>query len=296
MKCKLTLCRGVIMTLLLSVVVSCEKVNLDEYDDGDAKDANVTLFVSSIEQIPFPQTRAGDITTLCTRLNYAVYDSTGVRIWKTDQKSGDENFGQVKLSLAKGHYFLMAVAHNCTNNPTTTNAAKIQFTNKTGYTDTSYYGDSLIVGDTPINRSLPLHRNVAKVRFEFTDEPPANATRIRFEYKGGSGAFDAATGWGVVASDQYQWYDIVGGEECYEIYTIPHNDDRTLKVMVDTYHITDDEQMALTSKVIEGIPVTRNRITICRGNLFDNESSAPLTSEFSVTIEDEWQEGETVIF
>lgn len=286
---------GASLAVLLLMVVSCEKVNWDE-TASESSPANVTLRVGSFEQVPFATSRATDVTTLCSRINFAVYDSTGTRIWKADQKAGDADFGQVRMTLAEGRYFLMAVAHSCSGNPSTTKAYKIQFTNATGYTDTFYYGDSLLVGDSPVERLLTLRRNVAKVRFEYTDVPPANATRIRFEYKGGSGAFDAATGWGVVASQQYQWYDIDRSRNYYEIYTIPHEDGRTLKVDINSYQIDDAVQVELSTKHVEDIPVSPNQVTICRGNLFDGEAATSRNATFSLVVDDEWQAGETVDF
>jgi len=270
---------------LVLCVVSCEKMNVSKEDPGDGGEANVHLCISGFEQTPFSVTRA-TVSDVCSRISFLIYDNTGTRIRKEDQQTGDDGFGQVGFMLAQGHYFLVVTAHSGQGNPTSTNAQKIGFTNKTGYTDTFLYADSLIVGDTDVERSLTLKRIVAMVRFIPYDAVPAQADSIRFYYTGGSGTFDAvAGGWGVVNSTQVQWYELTHAERKFEIYTIPHvGDDDHLKVQVNTYRRKKTDMAIVSECEIEGIPVKRNHITTCRGYLF----SPVYQQTFDITIDDVW--------
>lgn len=280
------------------MAASCEKMNLD--DSGEAGVPNVVVSISSMEQVPFgAATRAAQVGDVGTRLNVAVYNSEGTRVAQVNQMAGDEDFGRAGFHLPEGRYFLVALAHGSSRNPTMTNARKIQFSNQKegiGYSDTFLYGDSLLVGAEPVSRSLALRRIVAKVRFEFDDTPPEAASRVRFYYEGGSGAVDAASGWGVVKSKQAQYYAVDHDTRQYEIYTIPRADEGYLTVTVTCYQPVDDGEQPVCEKRIDSIPITRNRITVCRGRLFDGESVATRSSSFSFTVEDEWEEGETVFF
>ena len=268
----------------LMLCASCEKVNLNNENSNDNGDANVFLSVNSYEQVPFSLTRT-DVSEQCSRLNFLVYDKEGTRIRKEDQQVDDDDFGHASFMLAKGHYYLVVVAHSGDGNPTSTKAQKIAFTNKTGYTDTFLYADSLMVGDTDVRRTLNLKRIVAMVRFIPNDAPSAKADSIRFYYTGGSGTFDAAGGWGVVNSEQVQWYGLGNKPRQFDIYTIPHEgDDDQLKVKVNTYQGNKNDVSILSECDIQGIPVKRNHITTCRGYLF----SPVYMQDFTITIDDHW--------
>lgn len=278
----------VVCGMLLLGVASCEKMNVSDADAG-GEGVSVTVRVTSFEQVPFTLSRTrASVRDVCSRLNFLIYQN-GERIRNEYQTIGDEGFGQIQFKLAKGRYYLVALAHSSSGNPTSTTPQKIQFTNATGYTDTFLYADSLIVGDTDMERTLDLKRIVAMVRFIFEDAIPQRADRIRFYYTGGSGTFSANEGgWGVVDSKQEQLYDISHNPEPkkFEIYTIPHKDDAdVLKVMATTYHQEGDSSEDIVSeKSIENIPVKRNHITICRGYLF----SPVYKMDISLNVDDVW--------
>ena len=268
--------------MVLAWAVSCEKMNVE--DDEDGSKANVVLRIGSFEQVPFEmsKTRGRDVNGICSRLNFLVYQN-GERIRQISQTSEDDGFGEAKIQLSEGRYFLVVLAHSSNGNPTSTDARKIGFTNTTGFTDTFFYGDSLIVEKEDQTRTLELKRITAMVRFIPYDDIPARAGRIRFYYTGGSGSLDAGNdGWGVVNSKQSQWYDLAHNEEKFEIYTIPHDDDDELTVTASTYRgETEDIE---TERKVENIPVLRNHITICRGYLF----SPVYHMDYEITVDDRW--------
>ena len=232
----------------------------------------MTVRVTSFEQIPFTLSRTrASVSDVCSRLNFLIYQN-GERIRNEAQTIDDEGFGEIEFKLAKGRYYLVALAHSSNGNPTSTNSQKIQFTNATGYTDTFLCADSLIVGDEDVECALNLKRIVSMVRFIFEDAIPQRADRIRFYY--------------TVDSKQEQWYDISHTESKFEIYTIPHTAAKEyLKVMATTYHQNgEDAADILTEKNIEQIPVMRNHITTCRGYLF----SPVYKMDISLSVDDVW--------
>ena len=269
--------------MVLAGAASCEKMTVAESDDDGSK-ANVLLRIGSVEQVPFEmaKTRGRDVNGICSRLNFLVYQD-GERIRQVSQTSDEEGFGETQIQLPEGQFFLVVLAHSSNGNPTSTNASKIGFTNTTGFTDTFLYAGDLVVEDKDVAQTLELKRITAMVRFVPYDDIPANAGRIRFYYTGGSGTLDAASnGWGVVNSKQSQWFDLTHNEEKFEIYTIPHGDDDELTVTATTYKSGTDD--IATERKIEGIPVKRNRITICRGYLF----SPVYQMDYEITVDDRW--------
>ena len=75
--------KNLLLFALALLLVACEKPFV--YDESSGQmipaDANVILHVSQFEHEPFAHTRtATDITQFCTRLNIAVFDSTGTKI------------------------------------------------------------------------------------------------------------------------------------------------------------------------------------------------------------------------
>ena len=268
--------------MVLVGAASCEKMNVEDAEEESK--ANVVLRIGSVEQVPFEmaRTRGRDVNGVCSRLNFLVYQD-GERIRQISQTSEDEDFGEAQIQLPEGRFFLVVLAHSSSGNPTSTNANKIGFTNTTGFTDTFFYGDSLIVENEDVTRTLELKRITAMVRFIPYDEIPLQAGRIRFYYTGGSGTLDAGDdGWGVVNSKQSQWFDLTHNEEKFEIYTIPHGNDDELTVTAQTYKSQTDA--IATERKIEGIPVLRNHITICRGYLF----SPVYQMDYEITIDDRW--------
>lgn len=286
-KCISGLLWAVTCGMMLLTGVSCEKMVIgSEADDGD-DDANVVLRVASFEQIPFTLAKTRrDARDICTRLNFMVYKD-GKRIKQESQKVDDEGFGKAEFRLAEGRYFLVALAHSGAGNPTSTRSDSIVFSNDTGHTDTFYWADSIFVDaehlhDDRIDKTLNLERIVSKIRFEYLDDIPVKAKRIRFKYDDGTAKFNALTGYGIRTSKQLQWYDLPHTENTFEIYTIPHsNAQEYINVDVNSY---DSSETEVSIRSVADIPILRNRVTICRGYLF----SPVYGAGFDIRISDVW--------
>ena len=272
----------------LLLAASCEKMVISGSERSDAEDANVVVQVMNFEQLPFSLTRTrGETETGPTRLNFIVYDEDGMRIRQESQQLGDDEFGIARFKLQEGRYFLVALAHSGKGNPTSTDLHKIRFTNKTGYTDTFLYADTLVVGEELVDDELQLKRIVSKVKFVFSDQLPEDADSIRFYYEGGSGAFDAVTGVGVVKSQQQQWLPVNPNDTSYEIYTIPRADSDKLKVLVTTYKTSGGKVEILTEREVSDIPIQRNTITVCRGSLFNPTEQHQISIDIDTTWDNE---------
>ena len=273
----------------LMLLAGCERPVFDSDDAVDEGKAsavvgNVQVTVAHIEQVPFAELTRLKPENVCSRLNYAVYDEEGERQAMVSQKAGDGDFGTAAFQLAEGTYTLVAVAHSSEGNPTMTDAAKIRFTNAQGFTDTFLCCDTITVGAEPLSLKLNMHRIVSMCRFVIADDIPSDVTRMRFQYRGGSGAFDASTGLGSVKSVQTVFLPAHVQPRQYDLYTFLPAEEGTLHLQV-TAHDTEDYVKGEKSF---DVPMRRNEITVFTGNFFSDSSTRRNTASGGVDIDADW--------
>lgn len=272
-----------IVAAMLSV--SCEKVIIEDGKADPASGTNtVTIRVIGAESYVGKDgaTRAPvDVTKACTRLCFAVYQD-GKRVKALNQKLGDADFGTAEMTLEEGDYQLLILGHNSKSNPTTTNPEKIQFTNATasggtGYSDTFYYyGDLMLDSNAKESFEYELARATAMFRLMVNDAIPQNVKKFHFYYTGGSGAFDATTGYGCVNSKQTVIIETdatFGGKPTvFELYTFPHEEYKEVKFTVKALDANDD---IVHQRDFSNVWMQRNTITQYSGNFFSETPYEP---------------------
>ena len=273
--------------LALLVLVSCEKAVFSEEDSNEPK-GNFIVNVFEIEHTPFSTLTRTAPANACTRLNFAVYQQDGTRVKQVNQKLDDPDFGTASFQLAQGDYFLVVVAHSSTNdlknsNPTMTDPKKIQFSNAQGFTDTFLWSGNITIGDEAKEMSLSLRRIVALCRFVITDDIPENVNSMQFEYKGGSGAFNAYTSFGSVNSTQKVSYPLTDGQKQFDLYTFLRDAEGTIKLTVTAL---DDKNNVLNERSFD-VPLYQNQITWFTGAFFDG-SGASSSTITDIDINTEW--------
>ena len=293
-------CSAFLALFVMSVVfvlVSCEKPLIAEENNAVDTKGNLRVSVFQIEKMPlaslFPgvsqtTTRGAQaVSEVCTRLNFAVYDIDDSRVKQVNQTSDQTNFGTVSFQLEEGTYQLVVVGHSANGNPTMTNLAKIQFSNSTGYTDTFLCYGEVTIGEEAVDLQVSLDRIVALCRFVVTDDIPADVRKMQFYYTGGSGAFNAATGLGSVASKQTVTVDVKDGQKQFDLYTFLHelSDNIALKVTA-----LDASGNVLYEREFD-VPMEQNHITWLSGAFF-NGSGSSSTTITGVTVNTDWA-GET---
>lgn len=277
----------IVFALICAMFFSCQKA---VFDNEDGETAKLRFNITQFEQIPFDitdATRSTNISNVCTRLNFAVYQD-GVRKEQIDQLSSDDGFGTFNLALQPGTYQLVVLAHSSDANPTMTDPCKITFTNKDKVTDTFWYGDTLVVNNDSTCQ-IKLKRAVAMVRLQTTDTVTNNVKLVRFYYTGGSSTFDALTGVGCVNSKQAVNFDItsdmVGKQMTFDIYTFPKAENNGLNLKVTTH---DKSNNVLVEKTLSNVPVKQNLITLYKGPLFDRSASGKADFHIDLESDDEW--------
>ena len=267
--------------IAVSLLTACEKMPEDAttLPSGPATGQNVVIRVSGIDAGWDDQSTRSlvNISEVCSRVCFAVYQDGSRKTYK-NQKAGDDNFGTFSMSLAEGTYQLLVLGHSGAANPTTTNPAKIQFSNPgssggTGFTDTFYYYGTIVVGSSMVQVDISMKRATAMFRLKTADDKPAAVKRFQFYYEGGSGALDATTGYGCVASKQSVFVDATeSGPQQFEMYTFPHQEQDEVTFTVKAFDASDN---ILYQKVFANVKMQRNCITQYTGKFFTNGDVTP---------------------
>jgi hypothetical protein len=284
--------------LSMALLSACEKMVVSEDGGSGGKGGskgNVVLRVSQFEQKPFDAPTRGDVNDYCTKLCFHIYDAEGTRIEYVNQKQETEGFGTASFSLPEGHYTLVVVGHSGSTNPSFSANEKVSISGK-GLGDTFWCCEELEVKSDGLEKSLELKRIVSLVRFIPTDENPATLDQMVIKYKGSRGTFNGLTGFGSTDVNQTVDMEVSPDDTQFEFYMIPSALENTLSAEISTYsHSATGSVIPLTQKTIDQIPVKRNCVTICRGNLFDGKSSE--RSVFiTVSIDGEWDEDINLTF
>ena len=277
------------LMLAVLVVAACEKPVMSEAETGEdtERDAvNIILHLSQFKQEDFGTRAAEDIAQICSRINIAVFDNEGTKVKSVSQKQSDSEFGTVAMTLASGTYQLVVIAHNGEGSATITSTEVVSFANNK-VTDTFYYYGDLIVTDEPQEYDLTLTRAVAMFRLMLTDEEiPTNLAKMWFYYTGGSSTFSPATGYGAKQSRQTETRTVAEGVTTFEIYTMPHEENDVLNIIVRGLDANDD---VIKERTFDNVPITRNQVTRYTGTFFGNGGKGN-TSEGSLrmTADPEW--------
>ena len=281
--------------LILLIITSCEKpVIPGEYSTQGDLDGNLVVSVFQIEQQSFGTslTRAV-IADYCSRLSYAVYDADGKLVKQVNQKESDSGFGTAYFKVDPGTYQVVVVGHS-SGNPTMTNSKKIKFENKDGFTDTFLHNSNVVVTDADDEEQVQavMRRIVSLCRVVFTDAIPDGVSQMRFEYKGGSDAFDAATGLGSVNSTQKETFPVDAGDEncCFDLYTFLHDTEGTIHLQATAL---DDNDNELREREFD-VPLKQRMITKLSGPYFSGTTGSSIT--IVIGINAEWEGEQTIEF
>ena len=271
----------------LLVLCACEQPLVSEEKPSENEN-NLRVSVFEIEKTPFAShTRGESASEICTHLNFAVYTIEGTRVKQVNQTSDAANFGTASFQLEEGDYLLVVVGHSSGGNPTMTDPTCIKFTNAQGYSDTFLYCSNITIGEESVDEQVSLDRIVALCRFVITDDFPADVTRMRFYYTGGSGAFDATTGLGCVKSKQDLKFDVTSGQKQFDLYTFLHDTEGIIHLTVTAY---DENDNILNEREFD-VPMEQNHITWLSGDYFSGSGSSATTFT-GITVNTDWA-GET---
>lgn len=254
-----------VLVLSTAMLSSCEKAVFDEEISNDSKSGNLVLKVLAPDDLQMGITR-GD-ASYWGRISFVAYQD-GKKVKAVTQTRDEAGYGEVSMELTPGTYQVLVLAHSSNGNPTLSNPEKIPFTNAIGYTDTFFaYQDITVTGEAQ-EHAIALERVTAMLRFMINDAMPQAVKTLKFYYTGGSGALNAKTGLGCVASQQTVNVEVdplADRPYTYELYTIPREAAASLNLTVTAY---DGSGAVVAERIIKEIGIERNKITELAGGFF----------------------------
>lgn len=281
------------------VFTSCEKVNLAEDEKEEIVDGvNLTFQVTQFDQLIFgkhkSKTRiAIPLKDVCSRINLAIFQA-GKKIKSINQTSGSEEFGRISMSLAKGRYQVVIIAHNGEKSATISSPTEIKFHNNK-VTDTFYHYEDITLENNMI-KDIILQRAVAKFILATEDAIPENVVQMEFKYTGGSSTFNAISGTGSIHSRQTEIKridaEMTGKPATFEIYTFPRIDSKGLNITVTAQ---DQAGTIVAEKSFTDVAVQMNTITQYSGMFFDEFIDAQ-AREFQLKVDTAWVKKNDVRF
>jgi hypothetical protein len=273
------------LLIFLLCLTSCEHVTFDKSDLTEKENGfELNFHVGNVD------TRGVvDAAKVCTKINFAVYDSIGNRVKAINQSLDDNAFGTIHVCLPEGIYKIVALAHNGDANASTTNMNKITFNGKV--TDTFFYSNDIDVKENS-DYQMMLKRCVAKVLFTIEDKVPENVKFVNFFYTGGSSSIDGIDGCGCVNSRQTELREVTNeahaGSSAYELYTFPQTQKSMLNITVTCL---DGNGNSVYERTFDNVNISRCSITTCKGKMFSGDTSS-LSKDFTLKVDDEWGTGE----
>lgn len=269
------------------ILASCEKPLIPEAAGNCRLDFSIASGT--------PSTRGNvNIGDYFSKLNVMLFDDEGNKVLDKvyAQTSDDDGFGSPSFALSEGSYWVVAVGHSSKRAATIKSTQAVQFTAQDGekLTDTFSYCGEIDVSETPERHDLTMNRASAMFRVVLTDSViPSNCTHIKFDYKGGSANFNPSTLQGITKSTQSELR--AAGGDTYCVYTFPYM--ATEGLLQITVSALDEAGVVLVKREFKDVPVTRNRITTYRGEVFGEGGGEITQTEFGFTINGDW-DGEDI--
>ena len=267
--------------LILTALLSCQNPQIEDEDGGTR-----LRFVPTTSDLTRGTVSIGDYFS---RLAVQMFDQDGNKVFSQSktQAKDDDNFGTLNVGLKTGTYTVVAVGHSSPVTPTIKSTELVQFTSKDGVknSDTFCHYGQVTINEDGGYHELKMNRLTAMVMLSFTDETmPENFAGLKVEYTGGSANFNPSTGEGCTKSSQSETRQNRSTQ--YQVFTFPYlSTEGVLKV---TLSALDANQNVLTTKVLTDVPITRNRITKCTGQLFGDGDFDIKQTTFGISINDEW--------
>ena len=280
------------LLLLFGVLLaSCEKPILENEPKAKASEMNIVFNVSAIEIVPFPalspQSRSMvSIDRVCSRISLTLFKGEE-KVKSVNQTRRDAHFGRLTVTVPKGTYKVVIIAHNGAGTATISSPSKIKFTNNK-VTDTFYYCGDVTVEEAG-QQTLTLERAVAMFQLNISDAMPEKIARLVFRYTGGSSTFDAVSGQGCIKSKEMETREVsaeqYGKPSSFQIYTFPRADSQELRIQVSAESKMGEE--VIKREFLE-VPIQKGQIARYTGNFFDGYVDAQ-SRELGLQVDTAWR-------
>ena len=306
MKNRLFASLTLVLVSLFLVGCSSDNVMQDASQVTNLQEVDFSVFSKTLDDIPTPSasSRADEEassvplskTDLFTELEVVLIPVNEVNkiSYYVRQLSTDDNFGEAKLYVPQGDYYLVAVAAK-TKNPTKGHQITIKSTTEVDFpenivTDMAYNYQKVSVGTEKQSVSVPLKRAVAALRVVAADlvSPTTQSFEVTFD-KGVGSVFNPSTGFCDKEEKYTRNFDIsdkVNWKMTFTVYVLlPKAEEKDASV---TFRSIDTSDKTIKSTTFNDVHLVYGKRTSYQGPLFTPTTSASFTfSEGSIDDADE---------
>lgn len=286
------------MAGVILLAASCSSENEMSVNDAQVENAEVLApvtvrvsdFSMSVEDIGGEVTRSGGLgTTRAAQdaadytnvkfLTLAFYASDGTLAYRDDQVRSDastyDTFGEFEFELPIGSYTMEVFGYGGDNLLTLTSMTEATF-GENKVMETFCFTDDVVISNTgtPVDLSATLDRVISRLTVQSTDGRPAGAASLRTTFSAAGKGFNPLTG---LATTDTGFSNTVAftkalGETAGSINNLfLATDEQTVDVTIE---VLDADENVLFTKVVEDVPLKRNRATKLTGALFSDGSVA----------------------
>lgn len=283
------------MALMVGMVLtlsSCSEEVMNPESETIYAPVSVQVNEFSVSMEDFPQTRAAqtlDEYGYVGAITLAFYDANGTEVMKTTQLKSNPSqyttYGQFSFTLPVGSYTMVAIGYGYNDGDafSLTSPTAAAFTSAQPRETFCGTQSVTISSAAPLNLSVTLYRVNTYLAVLSTDVCPVGAAQVSTTFGAGSKGFSPTTGL-ATADDGFSVVNMLGGSvgqtininNCAFLSADEQEMDVTLQVL-------DGDDNVLVSKVVQDVPLKRNRVTILRGSLFT--PSSPSNASFTLETE-----------
>lgn len=222
-------------------------------------------------------------------ITLAFYEGT-TEVYKTTQFRADAStfttFGTFDCTLGIGSYTMVVLAYGSENEITLTSPTSAAYTTDKCRETFAYTQTVNVTTTAAINLGATLDRVISKVKVQSIDNQVLEARKVNLTFSAGGISFNPTTGLATSNTGLTNEITIAaasGGTTYFTSYLFLASDEQTVNVTID---ILDEDDATLYHKVVNNVPLKRNRMTVLRGQLFSSSSSGQFF------VESDWEGGD----
>ena len=220
----------------------------------------------------------------------AFYDTDNAEQYKVTQFRSDPTtyttFGDFSLSLPMGSYNMVVLGYGLGDGEpaiTLTSPTSATFGDHTVRETFAAVEPVNITNTSAVELETTLSRKVAKVHVLSTDGRTENAYSVKTTFSAGGKGFNPTTGQALTNTGFYNTVDVtntpVGNTTGPVSYIFLNSDEQDMTVTID---VLDENGVSISHKVVNDVPLKRNRVTKMRGSLYNTNA----TTEF--VLDQDW--------
>ena len=246
---------------------------------------HVSDFSYSVEDLPGTRAVKDPASYENVKIMTLAFFSGTTEVYSETQLKSDastyDTFGDFTCTLPIGSYTMVVIGRDEGNSDvfTLTSPSVAAYTSEKVRETFTKTQSVTIAGTAPVDLGeITLERVVSQLAIISTDTRPANATKIRTTFGGGSKSFSPATG---LAVNDAGFATLstpsaaVGAKIGVSNFLFLATDEENMDVTIEVLDANDE---VLYTKLVENVPFKRNRLTRLTGALFN----ATLTTSFNL--------------